>query len=44
MTGAAAAFPALRNHSGLLGVVVLIAVVCALGAALPVARQFRERL
>jgi ribose transport system permease protein len=34
MTAAAAAFPALRNHSGLLGVVALIAVVCALGAAL----------
>ena len=34
MTGAVAAFPALRNHSGLLGVVALIAVVCALGAAL----------
>jgi ribose transport system permease protein len=33
MTAAAAAFPALRNHSGLLGVVALIAVVCALGAA-----------
>ena len=34
MTAAAAAFPALRNHGGLLGVVALIAVVCALGAAL----------
>jgi ribose transport system permease protein len=34
MTAAAAAFPALRNHSGLLGVVALIAVVSALGAAL----------
>jgi ribose transport system permease protein len=34
MTVAAAAFPTLRNHSGPLGVVVLIAVVCALGAAL----------
>lgn len=34
MTAAAAAFPALRNHSGRLGVVALIAVVCALGAAL----------
>jgi ribose transport system permease protein len=34
MTGAVAAFPALRNHSGLLGVVVLIAAVCAVGAAL----------
>jgi ribose transport system permease protein len=33
MTGAAATFPALRNHSGLLGVVVLIAAVCVLGAA-----------
>jgi ribose transport system permease protein len=34
MTAAATALPALRNHSGLLGVVALIAVVCALGAAL----------
>jgi ribose transport system permease protein len=34
MTGAVAAFQALRNHSGLLGVVVLIAAVCAVGAAL----------
>jgi ribose transport system permease protein len=34
MTGAAAAFPVLRNHSGLLGVITLIALVCALGAAL----------
>jgi ribose transport system permease protein len=34
MTGAVATFPALRNHSGLLGVVVLIAAVCALGATL----------
>jgi ribose transport system permease protein len=34
MTAAAAAFPALRNHSGLLGVVALIALVCAVGAAL----------
>jgi ribose transport system permease protein len=34
MTGAVATFPALRNHSGLLGVVVLIAAVFALGAAL----------
>jgi ribose transport system permease protein len=34
MTAAAAAFPALRSHSGLLGVVALIAVVGALGAAL----------
>jgi ribose transport system permease protein len=34
MTGVVAAFPALRNHSGLLGVIALIAVVCALGAAL----------
>src|SRR5216684_376282 len=34
MTGAVAALPALRNHSGLLGVVVLIAAVFALGAAL----------
>jgi ribose transport system permease protein len=34
MTSAVAAFPALRNHSGPLGVVALIAVVCALGAAL----------
>ena len=34
MTGAAVAFPVLRNHSGLLGVVTLIALVCALGAAL----------
>jgi ribose transport system permease protein len=34
MTGAVAAFPALRNHSGLLGVVVLIAAVCAVGATL----------
>jgi ribose transport system permease protein len=34
MTGAVAVFPALRNHSGLLGVVVLIAAVCAVGAAL----------
>jgi ribose transport system permease protein len=34
MTGAAAAFPVLRNHSGPLGVVTLIALVCALGAAL----------
>jgi ribose transport system permease protein len=34
MTGAVAAFPALRNHSGLLGVVVLMAAVCALGATL----------
>jgi ribose transport system permease protein len=33
MTGAVAAFPALRNHNGLLGVVVLIAAVFALGAA-----------
>jgi ribose transport system permease protein len=33
MTGAVAAFPALRNHSGSLGVVVLIALVCAAGAA-----------
>jgi ribose transport system permease protein len=34
MTGAVATFPALRNHSGLLGVVVLVAAVFALGAAL----------
>jgi len=34
MTGAVAAFPALRNHSGPLGIVLLIAIVCALGAAL----------
>jgi ribose transport system permease protein len=34
MTGAVATFPALRNHNGLLGVVVLIAAVFALGAAL----------
>lgn len=34
MTGAVAAFPAWRNHSGLLGVVVLIAAVFVLGATL----------
>ena len=34
MTGAVAAFPAWRNHSGLLGVVALIAAVFALGATL----------
>src|SRR5260370_33020768 len=34
MTGAVAAFSALRQHSGLLGVVVLIAAVCAVGATL----------
>jgi ribose transport system permease protein len=34
MMSAVAAFPALRNHGGLLGVVVLIAAVFALGAAL----------
>jgi ribose transport system permease protein len=34
MTGAVAAFPAWRNHSGILGVVVLIAAVFALGATL----------
>jgi len=34
MTGAVAAFPAWRNHGGLLGVVVLIAAVFILGATL----------
>lgn len=34
MTGAVAAFPAWRNHGGLLGVVVLIAAVFVLGATL----------
>ena len=34
MTAAAVAFPALRNHSGLLGVVALIAIVCVLGGVL----------